>query len=342
MIGIVIVAYNSADVILDCLESLLAPGRDGFRIVVVDNGSPDGTPGLIRDWAAGAHDVAGDIPFEIGRAARPVPVRGADDAPAPGGLTLIETQANLGFAGGVNRGLDHLARDPEIGHFWVLNPDSVVPAASLDALGRCADAAGRYGLMGGRVLYLERPDRIQIDGGLVDFRTGATGNHNLDKPVAAPPPDPATLDFVTGASLVASRAFLERAGPMREDYFLYYEEVDWALRRGDLPIIHCAGLEVYHRAGTAIGSPKKGQSASPFSLYFKHRGRMRFLRRFNPRALPVGYAYGLAKAAGLARRGEREGAGAILAAIHGRPAPAAVAARLSPEARARAFARFRA
>jgi GT2 family glycosyltransferase len=346
MIGIVIVSYGSADVILDCLESLVAADRPEFRIVVVDNASFDGTADLIRAWAgAGDHHVSSDIPFEVGRIGRPLRLRegAADLAPdREAQVTLIEAGANLGFAGGVNVGVDHLARDPDIGHFWVLNPDSVVPAESLDALSARVGEIGRYGLMGGRVLYLERPDRIQIDGGLVNYATGVTGNHNLNSPADAPPPDPSELDFVTGASLVASRAFLERAGPMREDYFLYYEEVDWALRRGDLPIVHCPDLIVYHRAGTAIGSPKAGQSASPFSLYFKHRGRMRFLRRFNPKALPVGYAYGLVKAAGLMRRGERAGARAILAAIHGRPAPEPIASRLSEDACRRAFAPFRA
>ena len=346
MIGIVIVSYGSADVILDCLESLLAANRRGFRIVVVDNASPDGTPDLIRNWAADeGHRVSQDIPFDVGQARRPIRLREGGRELAPdreAQVTLIETGANLGFAGGVNVGIAHLARDPDVAHFWVLNPDSVVPGEALDALSARVGEVGRYGLMGGRVLYLERPDRIQIDGGLVNYMTGVTGNHNLNSPADAPSPDPAKLDFVTGASLVASRAFLERAGPMREDYFLYYEEVDWALRRGDLPLVHCPGLVVYHRGGTAIGSPKAGQSASPFSLYFKHRGRMRFLRRFNPNALPVGYAYGLVKAIGLMRRGERDGARAILAAIHGRPAPGPVAARLSDEARRRAFVPFRA
>ena len=40
---------------------------------------------------------------------------------------------------------------------------------------------------------------------------------------------------------------------MREDYFLYYEEVDWAMRRGSRPLRYCEGLRIYHRAGTAIG-----------------------------------------------------------------------------------------
>jgi len=140
------------------------------------------------------------------------------------------------------------------------------------------------------------------------------------------------MDFVTGASMVASRAFYEAAGPMPENYFLYYEEVDWALRRGDLPLAYCKDAIIYHRAGTAIGSPTLGRPASPFSLYFKHRGRIRFVRRHLPRALPGALMYSLAKAAQLGLKGFGAEARAVLAGSFNRPPAPEIRARLSPEA----------
>lgn len=344
VLGVVLVTYNAADVIAGCLESLCAARDAGLRIVVVDNASDDGTVDTVRDWASGAAAFVppAELPFAMDPVAKPVVLTegGPDIAPGPG-ITLVRSGANRGFAGGVNVGLACLARDPEIGHFWVLNPDSMVPAASVAALQTCLAGAGHYGLMGGRVVYLETPDRIQIDGGLLRRRTGVTGNYNLGQAhPASPPPDPAELDFITGASMVASRAFYEAVGPMREDYFLYYEEVDWAMRRStDMPLAYCAGLVVYHWGGTAIGSPIIGRTASPFSIYFKHRGRIRFLSRFNPVALPVGLAYSLAQSARLMLRREPAAAWAVVAASFGLPAPAEVRDRLSPEARAIAFGR---
>lgn len=194
--------------------------------------------------------------------------------------------------------------------------------------------------MGGRVIYLETPDKIQIDGGLIDWRTGVTHNQNQYLPPASTPdPDPARFDFIMGASMVASRAFYAAAGPMAEDYFLYYEEVDWALRRGKLPLAYCPGGVIYHRAGTAIGSAAPGRTASVFSLYFKHRGRMRFIRRFRRWRLPGALAYSLAKAVQLLLRGEGRGAWTILLASLDGPPPPEVRARLSPQAAALAFRR---
>ena len=73
-------------------------------------------------------------------------------------------------------------------------------------------------------------------------------------PEAVALPDPASLDFISGASMVASRAFIDQVGLMADDYFLYYEEIDWAARRGALPFRLCGDAIVYHHTGTSIGS----------------------------------------------------------------------------------------
>lgn len=342
-LGVVVVTFNSADVILDCLESLLASDGVSLRIVVVDNGSTDATPALLRDWAAGGDRPAGAaLPFALPPVTRPLALHA--DVPPPGtgaaghAVTLLDTGLNTGFAGGVNRGLAALAAVPGIDRFWVLNPDSAVPPCTARAFATHPAPPGGFALMGGRVIYLETPDIIQIDGGTLNRRTGVTGNLHLSQSHSAtPPPDPARLDFITGASMVASRAFYEAAGPMAEDYFLYYEEVDWALRRGTLPLLYCPGGIVYHVGGTAIGSPVIGRPASPFSLYFKHRGRIRFLRRHFPSSLAPGQAYSLAKAAQLLLRGYPGHARALLAGALGSAPPGEVRDRLSPAAAALAF-----
>ncbi len=340
-LGVVIVAYNSGPDIVDCVESLAAAAaatERGIRIVVVDNASSDDSVARLRAWAAGQapYAVPGDLPFALAPVAKPLALREGDGDLAPdpdAAVTLIHSGANRGFAGGVNVGLAHLARDPAIGHFWILNPDCVVPPEAIEALAARLETAAPYALMGGRVTYRAQPDRIQTDGGTLNRRTGVTGNLNLGRSHAAtPPPDPGAVDFVMGGSMIASRAFYETAGPMCEAYFLYYEEVDWALRRGALPLDWCPGLRIYHRAGGVIGSPAPGRPASPFSLYFKHRARILFLRRFLPARLAWGRLYSLAYAGRLVlRNGALAEADAVLRGAFGRPPPGPVRDRLGPE-----------
>jgi len=340
-LGVIVVTFNSGGEAVDCVESLAAAGAAvgvTLRIVVVDNASTDDTVARLRDWGDGSapYGPPNDAPFDIEPVPKPLSIveAPAGTAADPASrLVLLRNPVNAGFAGGVNVGLAYLAALPDIDHYWVLNPDSLVPPETLDALANALPQAGRYALMGGRMTYVDPPDKIQIDGGVVNRRTGVVSGINLGKRHAdTPMPSPDDLDFVMGGSMIASRAFVEAVGPMREAYFLYYEEVDWAMRRGDLPLRCCVGLRVYHRAGSSIGSPNPTRRASPFSLYFKHRGRIMFTRRFFPRSLPIAWAYSMAYAARLLRHGAVAETQAVLAGTFNRPPPAAIRARLDPGA----------
>lgn len=342
-LGVVIPAFNSADVILDCLESLIATHDVQLDIVVPDNASTDGTVQLLCDWAAGRHAYSppDDLPFKQTPVEKPLlpSIEKTTWTTARGHrIRLIETGINGGFAAAVNVGLAWLAAQPQLDRFWILNPDSAVPPGTAYAFATQAAPEGGFSLMGGRVVYLERPDQIQMDGGLIDWRTGVTHNANQNKsPNTTPVPDPATFDFISGASMVASRQFYEQAGPLVEDYFLYYEEVDWALRRGALPLAYCAQGLVYHRAGTAIGSPAPGRPATPFALYFRFRNRIWFIRHFRPSSLPLAFAFSVAKACQLLIQRAPLEAWTVLTASIGRPPSRDIRARLTPDAADMAF-----
>lgn len=334
-IGVVIVSYNSADVILECLETLLGAARGRLRVVVIDNASTDDTCAAIRAWATGNRTATlKDLPFTASPITKPLALDGSQ------GLLLVEAPRNTGFAGGVNQGLTHLENTDYV---WVLNPDCTIPASGFETLFDHLSIHRPEGLIGGRITYMHPATQIQSDGGTIRYHTGVTGNLNLYATDAkTPPPEPTQIDFIPGASMIASRRFLEHTGPMCEDYFLYYEEVDWALRRGVLPLHHVPGFKIYHHGGTAIGSPIVARLASPFSLYFKHRARMMFVRRFRARALPLAYLYSLALIIRMLLKREPGRAWAIFTALHHLPAPPAVRRQLTPETQRRAFPRQRA
>ena len=265
-LAMIIVTFRSADVIGRCLESIEASDGPPMRIVVVDNASDDRTVSIIQEHMC--------------RASRHR-------------IELVRAEENLGFAAGVNRGLEHLFRDPAVKWFWVLNPDCVVPRETPGHLLRAVEAAGRFSLMGTRTLYADRPHLVQADGGTVSPLTGACRLMNRGADVSAPRPAVGTIDFISGACMVASREFVERAGPMNEDYFLFYEEVDWAMRRGDLPLAYCRDAQVHHGAGSSTGSASAGRAASGFANYFNFRGRTMFVLRHRPVVLPLAFAYAM-------------------------------------------------
>ena len=344
IIGVVIVSFNSGDVILDCLESLLAVTDTDLRILVVDNASTDDTIQVLRDWAAtGALHDAGDLPYRP-RDHGPIDLidisENDQEAALPNGAVgLLQAGLNAGFAGGVNRGMMALAAMPGIDAFWILNPDAMTLPETPAALARGMAENPGFGLMGGRIYYTDPVTQIQADGGRVNRHTGICSPINLGAMGPdVPHPSAADLDFISGAHMLASRAMLDATGGMVEDYFLYYEEVDWAFRRGDLDLVYRDDAIVHHHGGTAIGSPTLDRGPSPLSSYFIFRNRMRFQRRFAPWSLPMTWAYSMAKIIHWTLTGQRAAAWAACAGTNGLTPPASIRDRFTGPAKALAFA----
>lgn len=330
-LGVAIVTFNSADEIFDCLQSLVrAASEDAVRldVVVVDNASGDGTADLVEGWQQGTHSpsLSPDLPVS----AKPVPKFPDDHS-----LHVIRSGGNLGYAGGVNLGCAKLMQDQGHDRVWVLNPDAIVPAGTPAAIRR---QPNDFGLLGGRVLYAEPADTVQTDGGLLNAWTGVTRgcNNRLNTRDVAFPAS-SDLDFISGANMIVSRRFWEEIGPMEERYFLYYEEVDWAQRRGDFPLRADESVRIYHHAGASIGSPNTQRAASTLSTYFMQRGRHLFMSRHFPARLPFAWIYTLAKTAQLVLKRDFGSANALFrGALNARP-PEAVMSRLSPDAQKRLF-----
>lgn len=324
--GVSITAFRSEPYIAGCLTSLFASEGARLRVVVIDNASEDGTLAAVRRWA---EDNSARVTFAESE------VGGMERASAD--LTLLRSPVNTGFAAATNRGLEVLLADPALNLFWVLNPDC---QALPDTAARFITAAreGPFSLMGGRTVYIARPDLVQTDGGRVSLTTGVVTSINNTVPVArARMPAAGEIDFITGACCVASRQFIEQAGLMPEDYFVYYEEVEWAFRRGALPLRQVPEAVVLHHGGTTIGTGSFNRRPSAFANYFNYRNRMRFMRRFAPLRLPAAFAYALAKGVQLALIGARGEAHAVFAGVLGLAPPGTVRAHIGPAAQAVAF-----
>ncbi|MEM9138384.1 MAG: glycosyltransferase family 2 protein [Pseudomonadota bacterium] len=301
----IVVTYRSADVIGPCLESLLAQDHPNLSVIIVDNASPDDTAarvcGIMQERDASF--IA--APFYAGRLPK---------------VLLIRAPFNRGFAAGCNIGLEIALATRSISLFWLINPDCEADPGCASAYAQMAEQSGNWGLLGGRTCYAEEPALVQSDGGQIGPWTAVCRNVNQGlSPAQASPPPARSLDYFSGANVVASRTFVDQAGPMAEDYFLYYEEVDWALRRGDLALIPCPAAIVRHRAGSAAGSGAVGRQPSAFSNYFNYRNRLRFAARHRPASLPGAYLYSMLKIGHLAANGYRAEAAGALRGLHGLP-----------------------
>jgi hypothetical protein len=329
-IGVAIVTYGAADFVGACLDSLLASAYPELSIQVVDNDSPDDTVPALRRWARARGIELTERRAGDGRPEHAAPPRAAT-------VALIHSGENRGFAGGVNLGLKALLADPHCDLFWVLNPDTAVEPQAPYAFARRAREAGRFAIIGGRVLYLSDPERIHADAGRYRPWLGFPVSLNINRMAAQTEmPEESEIDYIPGMSMLVSRAFVERAGLMDESWFLYHEEIDWAFRRGDLPLLLEPDARVLHKAGASIGSGSGGKPASSLSVYFTYRNHLRFTARWAPHCLPSAYVAAWAMAFRRYRRAPAQ-LSAALRGLHRRRPPRAVAERLPAQVWSRLF-----
>ena len=209
---------------------------------------------------------------------------------SPNGQPIYAHRAkwNLGFAGGVNVSIRQFQHERGWSAFWLLNPDTEPAPGALRALvARARD--GVYSIVGSRIL-LQSTRRVQLYGGYWRPFIGRGFNIGLDAAADADV-DIARIEsrmtYVSGASLLAVRKFIEEVGLMREDYFLYAEDVDWCLRRGNHHLGYAHDSIVYHTHGSTIGSGRDRRKRSRLSVYLDERNKLLLTRRFFPYFFPI-------------------------------------------------------
>lgn len=298
-VAIILVNWNGWQDTIACIQSCLLLDYPAYRVVVCDNGSRDGSLERIASWARGEIEVAIDpnsplplvstrLPNGVVQLDRAAAEAGKDDEGAE--LVLVDTGGNLGFAGGNNVGL-RWAMARGMDHGWLLNNDTVVPADALKHLVDAGVADPQLGLIGSTMIEYHRPSRLQAYAGAMSLRT-FRGRHlgmggRADAVEAAVAADPLRADeilYPIGASMLVTGPFLRTVGLMEENYFLYYEEADWALRaRGSFRAGLAPLSRVYHKVGASAGSTPQGISAR--SVGFLYRSRLIAARRFAKKQL---------------------------------------------------------
>jgi GT2 family glycosyltransferase/serine acetyltransferase len=268
---VVIVNYRTADLTIEALRSLepelatVAPAR----VVVVENNSRDGS---------------------MERIASAIRENGWDSW-----AMLIETERNGGFAYGNNRGIEAAAvRWPRPEYVHLLNPDTVVRPGALSTLVQFMDATPAAGIAGSR---LEDPDgtaqrsAFRFPGVLSELeasaRVGAVSRWLSTWAVAPPVAERAyATDWVAGASMMIRREVFDSVGLLDEDYFMYFEEVDFSLtaRKAGWTCWYVPDSHVVHLVGRSSGvtDPRQRHRRRPDywfesrrRYFLKHLGRTR-------------------------------------------------------------------
>jgi hypothetical protein len=284
-IAIIILNWNGWKDTLECLESLPTLERQDFAVVVVDNASTDVSRPKLLEWMS-AHNSSAQVNAVINEA----DIEGFNRKFKTSEHIYVQSTRNGGFAAGNNLGI-RLALQAGCEYVWLLNNDTVVDPAALVALEQCIAQDPRIGMCGSVLRYYDDRTMIQAVGGVqFDFLLGrgkqlGQGLSSDDIKVAELAKE--SLTYVSGASLFMSAIFLHDVGLMEESYFLYFEEIDWAVRAAPKwKIATVINSIVYHKEGGSIGTASRTKR-STLSQYYLNRNLIRFYMLRKPWLLPV-------------------------------------------------------
>lgn len=257
---IILINWNSFDKTRRCLRSLEELVQPPEHVWVIDNGSTDNSAAALENMLKTS----------------PLPV------------TLVRSGQNFGFGGGCNIGIQR-AVEEGADSFWLLNNDAIADTHALQSMQEALHSDPRTGAVGSVIYDLHKPENVEVwGGGRVLLWAGlATHLHH---------PNPARLDYITGASLLLRRQALQDVGLFDEDqFFMYWEDTDLCLRlrqRG-WKLAVAAHSRIWHEHSSSLGR------ASPLKDYYVTRSTGAFLQRY---ARYPSLAWGLGTSVRLFRR----------------------------------------
>lgn len=282
-LAVIIVSYCNADDVDRCLKSLARSDWDHFEVFICENGGEAAYGRLLAALAGSdrmlqrTSDASDTLDQPQKRLASVAKCRFQNRANV---VRIGLATENLGYGGGVNAWLEPLLGVPDWGSVLVLNPDTEVDSRGLSEL--IAKSAEGFGMVGGSLVFDNTPDKV-INYGLHWSRmTGRVVAVGRNAPAGSAPSveDLGRIDAVSGACVLATRAFVEDVGLMAEDYFLYMEDLDWGRRRGKHRIGFASKAVIRHIGGTTIGSAVAPEKRSHLSIYLSARNGILFARRF--------------------------------------------------------------
>ena len=229
---------------LPCLDSLRLVEGPLRQVIVVENGSGDGSAARIREWAA--------------REGLPLSDEGETANSRDSWLVLLELTENRGYAAGNNAGLAWARAAGAYTHLWLLNPDVIVPPTALLAMMARFKAVPTAGLCGAVLADLDAPHQVQCIGG-ARFDRRMARPRDLGAGLSLSDVEDAAfresqLGYIMGACCLATRAFVQAAGPMDERFFLYFEEAAWVAAAGHaFDLVVAKNAIIFHRRHAAGG-----------------------------------------------------------------------------------------
>ncbi len=259
----IILNWNGLEDTVECLASLSKLDYPNHEVIVVDNGSKDGSVAAIRN--------------------------------AFPDVILIENAKNLGFTGGNNVGIRRgMERGAE--YLWLLNNDTVIDTGALRALVRTGERSPESGLLSPVIHFYDHPQEIQFMGNYI--RRDLLEIWKIERRELLENEHVRRNLVLWGTALLIKRPTIERIGRLNEKYFAYHEDEEYGIRanRAGIRSLVVPEAKVYHK-----NSKSTGGFFSPIQAFLRSRNlfflwmdslegwdRVRYVRRYLAQVISYG------------------------------------------------------
>jgi GT2 family glycosyltransferase len=237
----IVLNNKRCDDTLACLASLEQNNYENHSVIVLDNGSNDGTVQVIQS-------------------AFPM-------------VQIFELTENRGYAGNNNIGLK-IVLDQQVDWVFVLNDDTIVDSDCLSLLVEVGESDRKIGIVGPMVYHHSEPELIQSAGGYLSsyWEAGHFAQNEADQGQFI---KPRFVDWISGCAIMVRREVIEQVGLLDERFFCYWEEIDWCLRasQSGWNIIHVPWAKLWHKGVQPDYQP------NPWVTYYVTRNRFLMLAK---------------------------------------------------------------
>jgi GT2 family glycosyltransferase len=240
LVSIVTVNFNNMAVTADLLISLKKNSYKNLEVIVVDNASKESPREAILK-------IYPEVIF-------------------------IQSEENLGFAGGNNLGIKRAKGEL----IFLVNNDTEIPDGCIEGLVDVFHTHPDAGAVSPKFHFFYTPGIIEYAGrGKVNILTGRNFTIGRDEKDTGQYNEVVETYYAHGGGMMVPRYVIEKAGLLPEEYFLYYEELDWCERIKDQGFkIYCQQKSlILHKESSTTGNE------SPFRTYYVTRNRILFMRR---------------------------------------------------------------
>lgn len=235
---VLILSYNGTKWLKDCLPTVLNMDYLNYEVVVIDNGSSDGTEDYVHKNFLQVH--------------------------------VLALKPNRGYAGGFAAGLEYAA-NLGADYFLVMNNDTKIDSHALTALVDAAESLDRAGFVTGKVYYHDHPDTFQTTG-RNEHPVVWTGRHiGLLEKDTGQYDQIAERVFIDDVYTLVSRKLYDEIGGYDPQFYLQCEELDWQLRakKAGWKIYYTPHARIWHRVSATTGG-----TDSAINNYFLERSRI--------------------------------------------------------------------